>query len=174
MVSYKKNFSSEKNFVLYRKQKSFEIFWWFFMTSYCEKLKSVVIKIMLRIYFRSTVWILILFPYLDSIRAGNSLISFLRESLVFCPIMRKWAIRSKQWATHSFSHFWWGTWALRSRSLISSEWPERNAHGRSFLVSNLRDLLTSLIFVERPDQFTHIAHQKRGNELTGAHLSWAI
>ena len=36
---------------------------------------------------------------------------------------------------------------------------------RSFLVSNLSDLLTLLIFGERPEQFAHITHQKRGNEL---------
>ena len=34
----------------------------------------------------------------------------------------------------------------------------------SFLVSNLSDLLTSLIFGERPEWFAHIAHKKRGNE----------
>ena len=30
---------------------------------------------------------------------------------------------------------------------------------RSFLVSNLSDSLTSLIFGERPEQFSHIAHK---------------
>ena len=34
----------------------------------------------------------------------------------------------------------------------------------SFLVSDLSDLLTSLIFGERPERFAHIPHQKRGNE----------
>ena len=63
----------------------------------------------------------------------------------------------------SFAHFWWETWAICSQTLISSEQPERIAHGRSFLVSELGDLLTSLIFGERPEQFAHIAHQKRGN-----------
>ena len=93
---------------------------------------------------------------------------------------------------HMFSeriaHFWWAIWAICSRSLISSE---RFAHDhsfplsdvieslmfthfwwatcaicshRSFLVSNLSDLLTSLIFGKRPERFTHIAHQKRGNK----------
>ena len=53
---------------------------------------------------------------------------------------------------------------IRSRSLISSERPEQIVYGRSFLVSDLSDLLTLLIFGEPPDRFTHIAHQKRGIE----------
>ena len=97
-------------------------------------------------------------------RAGNSLIGFPNESLVFCPKMSEWSIRSKKWAIHSFAHFWWGTWAIRSQSHISSEPCEWIAHGRSFLVSNLSDSLTSLIFGERPEGFAHIAHLKRGNE----------
>ena len=97
-------------------------------------------------------------------RAGNSLIGFPSESLVFCPQMSEWAIRSKKWAIHSLAHFWWVTWAIRSSSLISSECPEQIAHGYSFLVSDLSDSLTSPIFGEQPEQFTHIAHQKRGNE----------
>ena len=39
-----------------------------------------------------------------------------------------------------------------------------STHGHSFLVSNQSDLLTSLIFGERPEKFAHIADQKRGNE----------
>ena len=54
--------------------------------------------------------------------------------------------------------FWWATWVIRSRLLISGERPEQIAHGRSFLVSDLSDLLSSLIFGERPEQFAHIAH----------------
>ena len=33
---------------------------------------------------------------------------------------------------------------------------------RSFLVSDLSDWLTSLIFGERPERFAHIAQQKEG------------
>ena len=51
-----------------------------------------------------------------------------------------------------------------SRSLISSEQPEQIAHGCSFLVSHLSNSLTSLIFGKWPEHFTHISHQKRGNE----------
>ena len=51
-----------------------------------------------------------------------------------------------------------------SKSLIFGERPERITHGRSFLVSDLSDSLTSLIFGERFEQFAHIAHQKRGKE----------
>ena len=86
------------------------------------------------------------------------------ETLVFCSKMNEWVIRSKKRAIHSFAHFWWETWAIQSWSLISSERPERIAHGRSFLVRDLRDLLKSLIFGEQPERFTHIAHKKRGNE----------
>ena len=101
--------------------------------------------------------------------AGNSLIWFPRESLVFCSKMSEWSICSKKWAIHLFAHFWWATWAIPSWSLISSERPERISHGRSFVVSKMSDLLTSLIWFERNERFTHIAHQKRGNE-----RKWAI
>ena len=97
-------------------------------------------------------------------RAGNLLFRFQSDSLVFCPKMSKWAIRSKKWAIHSFAHFWWATWAIHSRSLISSERHEWIAYGRSFLVSDLSDSLTSLICGEQPERFTHIAHQNIGNE----------
>ena len=42
--------------------------------------------------------------------------------------------------------------------------PERITHGQSFLVSDLSDSPTLLIFGEQPQRFTHMAHQKRGNE----------
>ena len=41
----------------------------------------------------------------------------------------------------------------------------------SFLVSNLSDSLTLIIFGEQPETFPHIAHQKRGNELIANFLS---
>ena len=99
--------------------------------------------------------------YLQYSKAGNSLIGFPSESLVFCSKMSEWAIHSRKRVIHSFSHhFCWVTWAICSRSLISSERCEWIVQGRSFLVSNLSDLLTSLIFVKRPERFTHITHQK--------------
>ena len=63
-----------------------------------------------------------------------------------------------------FAHLWGAPWAIRSWLLIFGERPERIPHGRLFLVSNLSDSLTSLIFGEGPERFSHIAHQKRGNE----------
>ena len=48
--------------------------------------------------------------------------------------------------------------------LISSERPERIAHGRSVLMFEMSDSLTSFILFERYEQFIHIAHKKRGNE----------
>ena len=50
----------------------------------------------------------------------------------------------------SFALLWWVTWVNRSQSLFSHEWPERFAHGRSFVMSDLN------------------------NSLTVAHVSWAI
>ena len=80
-------------------------------------------------------------------RALNLLISFLSESLVFCPKMSKWAIRSKKQAIHYFAHFYWVTWAICSWSLIFGERPVEIAHGCSFVMSDLSDLLTLLIFL---------------------------
>ena len=102
-------------------------------------------------FFLSLLLLLVIF------RAGNSLIGFLSELLVFCK-KGEWAIPSKKRAIRSFAYFWWGTWAICSWSLIFGERPERITHGRSFLVSNL--LLTSLIFGEQPERFAHIAQGK--------------
>ena len=98
---------------------------------------------------------------LSTSRAGNSLIGFLSELLVFGEKMSEWGFAQRN---EQFDHFRWATWAIRSWSLIFGEQPERIAHGCSFLVSDLTDSLTSLIFGEPPEWFTHIAHQKRGNE----------
>ena len=40
------------------------------------------------------------------------------------------------------AHLSWATWAIRSRSLISSEWPEQFAHGNSCVLSDLSESLT--------------------------------
>ena len=93
------------------------------------------------------------------LRAGNSLIWFLSESLVFCQKMSQWAIHSKKWAIHSFAHFRWAKWAIRSQSLISSERPEQIAHVCSFLVSEMSNSLTLLNWYEQNEWFTHIAHR---------------
>ena len=45
-----------------------------------------------------------------------------------------------------------------THSLIFGEQPERFAHGCSFLVRDLSNLLTSLIFGEQPERFAHIPH----------------
>ena len=44
------------------------------------------------------------------------------------------------------------------------EMEKRYGKREFFLGSNLSNLLTSLIFGERPEGFTHMSHQKRGNE----------
>ena len=56
-----------------------------------------------------------------SIRAGNSLIDFLSELLVFCEKISKWAIRLKKRAFRSLAHFWWATWVFRSWSITKNE-----------------------------------------------------
>ena len=76
----------------------------------------------------------------------------------------KWSNKRFAQKNEWFAHFWWATWAIGSWSLIFSERREWIAHGRSFLVSDLSDLLTLFIFGERPEQFAHIAHHKWGNE----------
>ena len=77
--------------------------------------------------------------------AGNFLICFPRESLVFCPKMSLSAIRSKKMSDsliRSFlvsdlsdllmiAHFLWAMWTNRSWSLIFDERLERFAHDRS-------------------------------------------
>ena len=93
-------------------------------------------------------------------RAGNSLIWFPSESLVFCPKMSEWAIFSKKWVIHSFAHVWWAKWVI--------------CHIAHFLWGTWANHSWSLIFGKRNEQFTHIAHliwakwaihsQKRGNE----------
>ena len=46
-----------------------------------------------------------------------------------------------------------------AHSLIFGERPEQIAHGSSFLVSNLSDLLILLIYGDQPERFNHIAYQ---------------
>ena len=94
-------------------------------------------------------------------RAGNLLIWFPSELLVFCPKMSKWAMRSKKWAIHSFLV---SQMSNSLTSLISSERPEQITQGRSFLVSKMRNLLTSLIWFDRKERFIHIAHQKKSKK----------
>ena len=70
--------------------------------------------------------------YKSKTRAGNSLVGFLSESLIFCEKMSEWAICTKN---ERFAH-----------SLIFDEWPEWFAHGCSFLVSALSELLMVAYF----------------------------
>ena len=44
-------------------------------------------------------------------RAGNSLIWFLSEPLIFCPKMSE---SLKKRAIHSYVHFWWAKWTIHS------------------------------------------------------------
>ena len=71
---------------------------------------------------------------------------------------KKWANQWFPLKNEWFAHFWWVTWAICSWSLIFGKRCEWIAHGHSFLVSNLSDLLTSLTFGEGPEWFAHIAH----------------
>ena len=85
------------------------------------------------------------------IRVRDSFIDFGANRSFFGEKMSKWASLLKKWAI------------------------------RSFLVSNLSDSLTMLIFGERPERFAHIALLKRGNEriacffkLTKKRTKWTI
>ena len=82
---------------------------------------------------------------------------FSERIALFLPKNEQMSDSLKKRVIHSFAHFWCSTWAICSPSLISSEQPERIAHGRSFwwatwaivshrsfLVSNLSNSLTSL------------------------------
>ena len=77
-------------------------------------------------------------------------------------IIIEWVIRSKKMS--NLLIFGEQHKAICSWALIFGEWPVQIAHGGSFLVSDLSNLLKSLIFGKQPERFTHIAHQKRGNE----------
>ena len=80
-------------------------------------------------------------------RVGHSLIGFLCELLVF---LRKNKTNNKQMsdllkknlAIRSFTHFWWATWANRSWSLIFDKQCEWIPYNRSFVLSDLIELLT--------------------------------
>ena len=74
-------------------------------------------------------------------RVGNLLIKFQSKSLFFCQKSEQMRNSLKKWAICSF---FITTLAIRLQSLIPSEWPEWIAHGRSFVLSNLSNLLTSL------------------------------
>ena len=131
--------------------------WWYWacITTYIDLMYMMVLSLY---HYIDLMYMMVLsmYHYVYRPRAGNSLIGFPSESLIFCPKMSEWAIRSKKRVIHSFAHFWWATWAIRSRSLISSEQCERTTHAhfwgatwalrshRSFLVSDLSNSLTSL------------------------------
>ena len=72
-------------------------------------------------------------------RAGNSLIRFLSELLVFC---EKWANERFAQKYERFAK----KYERFANSLIFGEQPKGFAHGRSFLVCDMSDSLTSLIF----------------------------
>ena len=83
------------------------------------------------------------------IRVGNFLIEFWSKSLTFCQKSEQISNSLKKWVICSFALFWWATWAIRSQLLIPSEQPEQIAHGWSFVLSDLSNLLTSLRRNER-------------------------
>ena len=104
-------------------------------------------------------------------RAGNSLIWYLGESLVFCSKMSEWVICSKKWAIHSFAHFWWAKWAIRSHCsfplsdlskllMVAHFWWAKwmiSSH-RSFDFSEMSNSLTSLTKKEEMSKNERFAH----------------
>ena len=95
---------------------------------------------------------------MEMTRAGNMLIWFPSESIVF---VQKWANEDSLKKINDLLIPSFLVSQIRDSltSLISSERPEWIAHGRSFLVSDLSDSLTLLIWFEWNERFTHIAHQ---------------
>ena len=81
---------------------------------------------------------------------SDSLKSLIKKLKNVYKTYQKYNFNQIFWANHSFAHLSWVNKANRSQSLIFHEWPERFAHGCSFDMSDLIDLLTV------------------------AHLSWAI
>ena len=67
------------------------------------------------------------------------------------------------WANRSFAHLSWVTWANCSQTLICHEWPEQFAHGCSFDMSNLSNLLSHSFVLSNLSK-----------SLTVAHLIWEI
>ena len=95
------------------------------------------------------------------------------KTLFFCCIFSSPLIQGWEFAyliSEQIACFFYQKWAnecfaqKNERFIHSLIFSKRIAHGRSFLVSEMSDLLTSLIWFEQNEQFTHIAHQKRGNE----------
>ena len=136
MLPFCKPLNNFKMLPLYNPLKNYKCFLFLWRIITCSSLASV--------------WIIIKYSCFAGLEIRSSV--FRANCLFLAKKMSEWAIRSKKRAIHSFAHFWWAKWAIRS-----------------FLVSEMSDLLTSLIFGEPNEQFTHIAHQKRGNE-----RKWAI
>ena len=107
----------------------------------------------------------------DETMAGKLLIWFMSKLLVFCQKMSKWAIRSKKWVIHSFAHFWWAKCAILShRSFPLSDLSESLMIAHFWWAKWVICSHCSFDLREMSDsRFTHIAHQKRGNE-----QKWAI
>ena len=126
---------------------------------HCFSSRQVKNKITSKVIFKNLHFSLIVLVAGLGIRSSvfwaNRLIFFLPKNE---QIMSEWAIHLNKRAICSFAYFRWPTWAIRSWSLIFGEQPERISHGCSFLMSDLRDSLTSLNFGERPERFAHIAH----------------
>ena len=102
------------------------------------------------------------------LRAGNSLIGFPCELLVFCEKLSEWVICSKKWAICSFlvsnlsdslmvAHFWWVTQAICSPK--KREWANRSflKFKKTYIEPRKNMML---------DFFSHNFEQI-------AHLSWA-
>ena len=120
--------------------------------------------------------------YCITTRAGNLLIGFLSESLVFCEKMNDWAILSKneRLLIRSFlvsnlsdslmvAHFLWATWVNRSWLLIFGERPEWFAHIALFWWATWEIPSHRSEEMSDSEWITQITHQKRVNE-----QKWAI
>ena len=116
-------------------------------------------------------------------RAGNLLIGFPSESLVFCEKLAHERFAQKnEWFAHSLifgerperfahiAHFRWATWAIRYTSITKKE-------GIRSFFKEKKVRSRSLICHEQPKQIAHgrsFVLIDLSDSLTIAHLSWAI
>ena len=100
--------------------------------------------------------------------------SFLWQDGWMSDWLKKWVICSFLVSDLSdllmVAHFWWATWVNRAWSLIFSERPERFAHSRSFVMSNLSDSLTSLFIKEGMSELLIFASERS----TWVNCSWSL
>ena len=100
--------------------------------------------------------------------------------------MSKWAIRSKKWVIHSFTHFGWATWAIRSHfSFLVSEMSKSLVFVKLTKTVPKNMILVNFFWANRlffvsewvNERFAHSCSfvlRDLSKSLTVAHLIWAM